>query len=153
MYSGEIPVDGARLRAWATGDVEVKPDWQETPNGRRPVPGSVLLDEQGRPISAVGALFGIGRDGAKVMGSVDVHSHDDVELEEFTPIEFVGLTVFVRPPKSGKGVEAFWSAEGVRPADGTSTKTQVRKTEDSSVRKTEDASGRKSEDTAPKDVA
>ena len=138
MYSAEVPVDGTRVRAYATGDVVQRPQWQDTPNGRRPVAGSVALDEQGRPINLVGALLPIGRDGAKELVSVEVHSHEVIELEEFTPVEFVGLSMVVRPPKTGKGVEALFSAEAVRPAGASTAKP---------------APVRKSEDTAPKDAA
>lgn len=117
MYSCSLAVDTARTRAIATGDVVQPPRWDDTPNGRRPVAGSVALDEAtGQPINLIGVLLPTGQNGEKETHTVRVSSFEVPELPEFAPIEFDGLMASIRPAKTGKGIELFLSADAVRVA-------------------------------------
>ena len=115
MYSCSLAVDAARTRVIATGDVVQPPRWDDTPNGRRPVAGSVALDEDtGQPINLIGVLLPTGQNGEKETHTVRVCSYEVPELPEFEPVEFDGLVASIRPAKTGKGIELFLSADAVR---------------------------------------
>lgn len=115
MYSCSLAIDATRTRVIATGDVVQPPRWDDTPNGRRPVAGSTAVDEEtGQPINLIGVLLPTGQNGEKETHTVRVCSYEVPELPEFEPVEFEGLEAFIRPAKTGKGIELYLSADAVR---------------------------------------
>lgn len=143
MYSTSLAVDPARTRAIATGDVVQPPRWDDTPNGRRPVAGSVALDEAtGQPINLVGVLLPTGQNGEKETHAVRVCSFEVPELPEFAAVEFDGLVAVIRPAKTGKGIELSLSAEAVHVVSPTGKAAPARKEADAVLK-----------DSAPKDAA
>ncbi len=128
MYSCSLAVDAARTRVIATGDVVQPPRWDDTPNGRRPVAGSVALDEDtGQPVNLIGVLLPTGRNGEKETHTVRVCSYELPELPEFAPVEFDGLVATIKPAKTGKGIELTLSADGVRVASSTGKPASTQK--------------------------
>lgn len=98
--------------AVATGHVATRREWVDGPNGRRPG-DEPMRDEQDRPLHVVDVLLPLGRDGQSVVLGVTVPGFEVPAPDPLSLVTFEGVRAYIRPPKSGKGVEVSLSAEAV----------------------------------------
>lgn len=113
--------EAAVMEAVATGHAETMQRWEDGPNGRRPSGQAEIDEATGAPVRVYDVLLPTGREGRHELHPARVISHEAPEFTPYQPVELVNVRVTVRPaPKGGKGIVAYFSAEGIRPATGAS---------------------------------
>jgi hypothetical protein len=112
-------VDSSKQPMVATGVVDARFDWVETPGGGRAQSDQQSRDEDtGMPVWGVEVMYQQVQYGrtSSVVASVTVPAYDRPEVTALGPIAFDNLRVEVRVIKTTGALVEYWSAEGIAAA-------------------------------------
>lgn len=119
-------VDSKRQSMRSTGIVNDVKEWEEKDGRRRPSETQARDEATGMPLWQVEVVFKQSSFGRESMATalVEVGCPHRPVTGEFTPVEFVGLTVETRVNKAG-GLSEMWRAERLvdegKPASASSS--------------------------------